>query len=158
MSTLLSNFSGYSTDLSAANDTERTYLPTNVSGGRVRCATWGYESSSTTADGADIALAILPKNAKVLMIHYNHEAFGTTAALDLGLSKLDGTVIDDDLFIAADAVSSAGSNTLYPSASATVGEDMYTTTQECVLTATVETALWAADKAFSGFVLYSVNS
>ena len=155
---LLTNFTGLSTDLALANAVERTFLPTNVNGGRVRAAVWGYEPSAQVADGADIALAILPKNAKILMIHYNHEAFGTTAALDLGLAQLDGTVVDDDVFIAADDVSSAGANTIYPAANATVGADMYTTTAQVVLTATTETAVWAADKGFAGFVLYSINS
>jgi len=154
----LTNFTAYSTDLTAMNDPERTFLPTNVAGGRVRAACWGYESSAATTDGSSIALAIIPENAKILMIHYNHEAFATTAALDLGLYTLAGVAINDALFVAADDVSSAGSNTLYPSASATVGEDMYTTTAEVVLTATVETANWAADKGFSGFVLYALNS
>lgn len=154
----LTGFDAYSTDLTEMNAVERTFLPTNVAGARVRCATFGYESTAATADDAHIALAIIPKNAKILMIHYNHEDFGTTAALDLGLFKIDGTVIDDDLFVVADVVAAAGSNTLYPAANATVGEDMYTTTEEVVLTATVETAVWAANKGFAGFVLYAVNS
>jgi hypothetical protein len=156
----LTNFTALSTDLTAMNDPERTYLPTNVAGGRVRAACWGYESSAATTSGSSIALAIIPENAKILQIHYNHEDFGANAVLDLGLYTRDGVIISDQLFISEDDVSSAGSNTLYPSASATVGKDMYTTTSEVVLTATVTEGFadWAANKGFSGFVLYALNS
>ena len=156
----LTNFTALSTDLTAMNDPERTFLPTNVAGGRVRAACWGYESSAATTNGSSIALAIIPENAKILQIHYNHEDFGTGAALDLGLYTLAGMAISADEFLTEDDVSSAGSNTLYPSANATVGKDMYTTTSEVVLTATVTEGFadWAANKGFSGFVLYALNS
>ena len=156
--TILTNFTGYSTNLALVNAVERTYqAPMDVSG-RVRVGTFGYESSAASVDGTDIALCVLPEGAKILHIFYEHEAMGTTGALDLGLAQLDGTVIDDDLFVAADDISSAGTNHLYPTAGATtVGADMYTTTQECVLTATVDTANWAADKFLAGYVEYVVN-
>lgn len=156
--TVLSNFTGYSTNLALVNAVERTFqAPSDVSG-RVRVATFAYESSSATTDGSAIALCILPEGAKILHIFYEHEAFATTAALDLGLYTLDGTAINDALFVAADDISSAGTNHLYPTAGATtVGDDMYVTTQECVLTATAETANWAADKFLAGYVEYVVN-
>lgn len=157
MSQMLNNFDGYSAHLALVNAIERTYQEPKATGGRVRCIAFNYESSATTADGANIALAVLPEGAKILQIHYEHEAMGTTGALDLGLFTLAGVEIDDDVFVAADDISAAGSNDLYPVASATVGSDFYEVTQPAVLTATVETALWAADKYLTGFVLYVEN-
>lgn len=156
MSQMLKNFDGYSDNLALVNAIERTFQEPKATGGRVRCATFSYESSSATADGANIALAILPEGAKILHIHYEHEAMGTTGALDLGLFTPAGVEIDDDVFVAADDISSAGTNDLYPVLAA-VGSDFYEVGQPAVLTATVETALWAADKYLKGFVLYVEN-
>lgn len=155
---LLSGFDGHSTHLALVNVAEKTFQEPKSTGGRMRVATFCYESAAATTDGDNIALAVLPKGAKILEIFYEHEAMGTTGALDLGLFTTAGVEIDDDLFVAADDISSAGTNTLYPTIGATtVGADFYETPSECVLTATVETANWAADKFLAGFVRYVEN-
>lgn len=157
MSQMLQNFDGFSAHLAKVNAIERTFQEPKAAGGRVRCATFNYESDAATTDGSNIALVVLPEGAKILQIHYEHEAMGTTGALDLGLFEPDGTEIDDDVFVAADDISSAGANDVYPVLSGTVGEDFYEVGKPAVLTATVETANWAADKYLTGFVLYVEN-
>lgn len=154
----LTNFDGYTAALTGLNDPERSLLPPVDSGGRVRVAAFSYESTAATTDGANIAAAIIPKGAVILQIHIAYEAFGTTAALDLGLFTLDGTAIDDDVFAAAKSIATAGTADYYPVDDTDSTSTFYRTSQDSVLTLTAETANWAADKYLKGFVLYAVNS
>lgn len=154
---LLSGFDGYVTALTSLNQPERTLLSPKQKGGRVRAIPFNYESAAANTDGQNIAAAIIPKGAKILLIELAWEQHAANADLDLGLFTLEGVEIDDDLFGTFNLDTASAGQLVYPFV-ATVGSDFYETTQECVLTLTVETANWSADKYIKGCVLIVENS
>lgn len=162
------NFDFTTTDLAAFAVEERQYLSPTTKGARLRVSTFEFNTGAGitvanydgngVANTAMIALAVLPKRAKVLQIYYDHEAMGTNADLDIGLFDKEGVEVDQDLFVTADDVSAAGTNLLHGNISRTAGEDLYETTEEVVLTAAAYTADWAADKDLKGYVVWVENT
>ena len=69
--------------------------------GRLRAQYDAYEAAAL-ADGSDIAVARLPRGARVFDIVVHHDALGSGTTLKIG----DG--VDDDRFVAAQSTVSAG--------------------------------------------------
>lgn len=154
----LKNFTAYSTGLASMNAEERTYNPPVVSGGRVRAATFAFESETTVAENAVVALATLPKGAKLLSVSFTHEAMGAGADVDLGFYDNEANVIGTSSDIAgAIDVAAAGTSTILPVAAATVGKDFTVTPAPVVLGMKVNAPNLPADKYVVGYVLYVEN-
>lgn len=69
----------------------------------------------TFATADTIELCDIPANAVITQILIENDDLGTTATVDLGVRKLDGTVVDADLFAVNKAFGTATTQTDYRS-------------------------------------------
>jgi len=132
--------------------------------GRVRMTRFTFTvPTGDTADGSNIAVAILPKGARILGGLIKGEALGNSSTVDIGLAGRDGNGYYDDpavnadsdeFFLAAGATNGAFNLTFAATIALGYG---YLLTKECYLVITTETGAWDAGQDIVGHVEYVVD-
>jgi hypothetical protein len=147
----LTGFTGYTTDLTALNADERSFLAPSAKGGRIRALTFDHTFSAATGTvAAKVALGVLPRGAVPVLITFRNGAGAGTAALNIGTCQKDGTTVTATRFLSAASVVSAGTTTATPLTQTPLPDELVVT---AIPTATVANAT-----TFSGTLLYVVNS
>lgn len=159
MAFLTESFTALASALATTQAPGRSFQSPSTNGGRVRTSTFAFNTGAGLTVNAKVALAVLPKGAKILSVRYGNEAMGTGATMDLGTHTREGVALSATLLAATAAVATAGTNVVYPPFSTDAGVDIAPLPeQETVLTAVVKGANWAADRDLKGYVLWVENT
>lgn len=151
----------YGSELTQVNPPNYAPLKPNEYEGRVRIARWSVVFT-TDAAGTDVALHVLPKNARVINGTFYVSASTGTATLAIGLMGKDGSGFID----AANTVSDLVTFFLAAAAVTVLTEQRYANTlalnygyeteKECYVTLTTGTAAMAG-QTVRGHTLYVVD-